>query len=394
MTTFFKPYEGDRPFAFISYAHLQSAEVVDTIRILHNKGWRLWYDEGIPAGSDWPANIARHMQECDCVIFFLSGSSLASPNCYSEMRTAFRLGKDILIVRLENCVPDERWTEILDGRTQIPVLDSPEARAAAILESGFLTPRFHYRRFEHIPREIGGLAASLTFFLITALVLFALVSGRWNPFPEAPGTPSEPEAAAAEPETEEASIPTVVDIGEAERYFAIQFPDRLQESAIRRALGRAEGEILRENLSEIETLYFCGSLSPDSLAQVQFDADGVCRVNGAPVLLGPVSDLSVLAYAVRLRELALICEPLEDLSPLAGHVLLSRLSLSGSTVGELSALQELPSLEILNLEHTPVSDLTPLEELQGLKTVTVSRDMLPIRFNDQASFDVVLVQVN
>ena len=53
MNRFFKPYEGTRPFLFISYAHRQSEEVVSTIRILHEKGWRLWYDEGIPAGSDW-----------------------------------------------------------------------------------------------------------------------------------------------------------------------------------------------------------------------------------------------------------------------------------------------------------------------------------------------------
>ena len=53
MSRFFKPYEGNRPYLFISYAHKQSEEVVSTIRILHEKGWRLWYDEGIPAGSDW-----------------------------------------------------------------------------------------------------------------------------------------------------------------------------------------------------------------------------------------------------------------------------------------------------------------------------------------------------
>ena len=84
MNRFFKPYEGTRPYLFISYAHKQSEEVVSTIRILHEKGWRLWYDEGIPAGSDWPANIARHMQGCAGVIFFESERALESPNCYSD----------------------------------------------------------------------------------------------------------------------------------------------------------------------------------------------------------------------------------------------------------------------------------------------------------------------
>ena len=32
MNSFFKPYEGSRPFFFVSYAHLQSEAVVNTIR--------------------------------------------------------------------------------------------------------------------------------------------------------------------------------------------------------------------------------------------------------------------------------------------------------------------------------------------------------------------------
>ena len=109
MSRFFKPYEGTRPYLFISYAHKQSEEVVSTIRILHEKGWRLWYDEGIPAGSDWPANIAGHMQGCAGVLFFESERALESPNCYSEMSTAHRLKKPCMVVRLEDAQRDENW---------------------------------------------------------------------------------------------------------------------------------------------------------------------------------------------------------------------------------------------------------------------------------------------
>ena len=161
MSIFFRPYEGARPFLFISYAHLQSAAVVDTIRILHDKGYRLWYDEGIPAGSDWPSNIAQHMQACDRVVFFLSERALESPNCFSEIRTAVRLGKPVLIVRLEERIPDERWRELLAGREEIPTLESPEERAEAILRSGFLSRRFHHSWTEWIPWHVAGFAASL-----------------------------------------------------------------------------------------------------------------------------------------------------------------------------------------------------------------------------------------
>ena len=142
MSRYFKPYEGSRPFLFISYAHKNSDQVLATIRPLHEQGIRLWYDEGIPAGSDWPANIAQHMQSCERVIFFLSARSMESANCYSEMRTAARLKKPILVVRLEDAPLDERWTELLKGKQELPLCSSPEERAEAILRSGFVTRRF------------------------------------------------------------------------------------------------------------------------------------------------------------------------------------------------------------------------------------------------------------
>ena len=88
MTEFFKPYEGKSPYLFVSYSHRDSAAVIDTIRPIHEQRYRLWYDEGIPAGSDWPRNIANHMRDCRTVLFFMSRTAIASPNCLSEMTTA------------------------------------------------------------------------------------------------------------------------------------------------------------------------------------------------------------------------------------------------------------------------------------------------------------------
>ena len=110
MNRFFKPYEGKRPFLFISYAHASSEQVVETIRILHEGGVRLWYDEGIPAGSDWPANIAGHMRDCERVVFFRCKRALVSPNCFSEIRTAARQKKPMLVVRLDESEPTGDWT--------------------------------------------------------------------------------------------------------------------------------------------------------------------------------------------------------------------------------------------------------------------------------------------
>ena len=385
MSTFFKPYEGSRPFLFVSYARLQSKEVVDTIRILHEKNWRVWYDEGIPAGSDWPANIARHVHDCERVIFFVSQRALDSRNCYSEMRAAANLGKPILLVWLEDCTLDDRWRELLGNSPEIPRLESAAERADAILRSGFLLRRFHLKWTEKIPWRALGLAASLLFFFVSTAALVLLATGRWDPVPPVSQTPEIASAPEGTP------LPEVVDIGEAEQYFAVRFPDSLQEDAIRYALGIRTGEIYRGQLADLRELYLCGGLPATGFDKVRFEADGTCRVNGAPVFAGPVSDLSVLRYAVRLESLALISQPLDDLTPLNGHVLLRELSLAGSTVADLGGLSQLPSLETLHLEHTAVSDLTPLDGLSGLKTVTVSRDMLPLTWNKNAAFSVVLV---
>ena len=385
MSIFFRPYEGERPFVFISYAHRQSEAVINTIRILHDRGFRLWYDEGIPAGSDWPANIAGHMDHCERVIYFLSDRAMESPNCFSEIRTAVRRGKPILIVRLEDAPVREEWKDLLAGREEIPLLDTPEARAAAIMQSGFLPRRLRRSWRERIPWRGLGLAVSMAFFLAAAAALGALTTGRWAPVPEQPAPETPAPTAAPTP------VPTV-ELGEAERYFAVSFPDRQQERAIRRVLGIPADAIFRWQIAEIPELYFCGNMTVDAKAAVSFGADGTCRVNGAPVIQGQVSDLRLIGSMVKLERLALICQPLDDLSGLRGHLLLRELSLAGSRVGDLTALTELPSLETLRLEHTDVRDLTPLEGLPALKRVTVSRDMLPLLWSDGAPFAVELAR--
>jgi hypothetical protein len=242
---------------------------------------------------------------------------------------------------------------------------------------------------EAVPWRALGLAASLVLFLLSAGILAALAAGFF-----APKEPERPAVAYQEPEPEPEPEPVqarVVELGEAERYFAVNFPDRQQERAIRRALNIPEDEIYRWQLAEISNLYFCGNMVTDSLKNVSFDKEGTCRVNGAPVITGQVSDLSLLENAVRLEHLALICQPLEKLSPLSGHLLLRELSLAGSRVSSLRELQELPSLETLHLEHTDIRDLTPLKALPALRIVTVSRDMLPLHWDDSAAFTVRLI---
>ena len=69
---YFTPYEGSKPYIFVSYAHADSKDVMRVITDMHDKGYRLWYDEGIEVGSEWPECIAEHLQGAHLMLAFIS----------------------------------------------------------------------------------------------------------------------------------------------------------------------------------------------------------------------------------------------------------------------------------------------------------------------------------
>lgn len=70
MKTLLRPYEGTLPYLFVSYAHKNDAAVLEIISILQSRGFRVWYDEGIEAGSEWPESIASHLERAQLVLRF------------------------------------------------------------------------------------------------------------------------------------------------------------------------------------------------------------------------------------------------------------------------------------------------------------------------------------
>lgn len=386
MSTFFRPYEGRRPYCFISYSHRDSETVLNVLSVLNDRKLRLWYDEGIPAGSDWPKSIEQHMRECAAVLFFLSGTALSSPNCYSEIKTAADLKKPLLVIRLDGSEPDGRWSSLLNKAELLtPGSGAPADNvAASILEWKALSHAFYRKRSDSFRHEWIGLVFSLLLLAAAAVFVLALASGRFDPPPpyEPPAYTEAPSPTVAPTETPsptptETLIPTpTVDPG----HFPVSFPDTQQEGAVRRILKRSKGDILRPDLANVTELYFCGHMTLDSADGITFDPDGTVRVKGAPVIEGKVSDLSLIRIMMYLERLVLIDQPLGGVPSLSGLVLLRELHLSGSNVTTVSYLSDLPSLKTLHLEHTGVKDLSPLLNIPSLETVTVSADMLPIGF--------------
>lgn len=96
-----KPYEGQEPYIFISYAHKDCPQVFAIIEQLTADGYRVWYDEGIHPGSEWPETIADRLNHCAVCLAFISPNSLASPNCRREINFAIQKEKCFISVVLE-----------------------------------------------------------------------------------------------------------------------------------------------------------------------------------------------------------------------------------------------------------------------------------------------------
>lgn len=94
----FESYEGDKNYIFISYAHKDSDIVYPIIEELNARGYRVWYDDGISPGSEWPEYIARHIDKCDTVLFFASPNSVASENCRREVNFTISRNKKFLSI--------------------------------------------------------------------------------------------------------------------------------------------------------------------------------------------------------------------------------------------------------------------------------------------------------
>ena len=75
------PYEGKEPYLYLCFAEQDREAVFPLLEHLYSRG-------------------------CRMVLFFQSSTALASPNCLSEIRTAVKQGKTVLLLKLEE-IPEE-----------------------------------------------------------------------------------------------------------------------------------------------------------------------------------------------------------------------------------------------------------------------------------------------
>ena len=404
----FRPFEGNEPYIFVSYSHAESEIVLKTICALYDAGYRVWYDEGIPAGDDWPLNIETHLRASDTVLFFASENSLSSSNCLSEIRTAFRMGKKILCVESQSlaellCGPAEEtaditlsdlalWRECL-ASAQLLIL-SPNTELSETLLRAFSGAEYLQGEYQSVARQRSGrnlvpiivLGLSILLFAGVTGGTWALLTGRLPQFWSPPAETSE-----AENEPEPTPVPTL-----DPSVFAgliknnISFPDELQERAVRLATGISEGEISREKLADITSLSLCGTLTAAETSDISYDSGWT--VNGVPTVRGNVSDLSLIKTMYALEELSIVNEDLCSIEEFSQLPVLQMLSAAGNPIRSLEGVEGFPVLSSLDISHTEIRNLTPLSALPSLRKVYVSSDMLPLILDHDASYEVILVR--
>ena len=97
----FKAYNGEESYIFVSYAHANKAMVFPLIKQLRDKGYRIWYDEGIDPGTEWADNIETHLDGAAVMLLFITSQSIASENVKDEIHYAIDEKIPIIPVFLE-----------------------------------------------------------------------------------------------------------------------------------------------------------------------------------------------------------------------------------------------------------------------------------------------------
>ncbi|MBQ6541272.1 MAG: toll/interleukin-1 receptor domain-containing protein [Lachnospiraceae bacterium] len=134
-----KPYEGFEPYIFISYSHRDSERVFPILKHLASKGYRLWYDEGIDPGSEWPEAIASHLAKCYICIAFISRNSLNSQNCRREINFALNPEKKLNFLSV-----------MLEEAEMTPGMELQLSTYQSILKYKYPSEEYFYEKLDHV----------------------------------------------------------------------------------------------------------------------------------------------------------------------------------------------------------------------------------------------------
>jgi hypothetical protein len=94
-------YRGNKPYIFASYSHRNMKEVFGVLKKLAAARFRLWYDEGIEPGNEWPEEVGKALTGCQLFVVFMSPAAMESRNVRNEINFASSENKSIMVVNLQ-----------------------------------------------------------------------------------------------------------------------------------------------------------------------------------------------------------------------------------------------------------------------------------------------------
>lgn len=96
----FKPYEGREKYGFVSYKSEEYLSVGKYAKALNDRGIRLWYDYGIPAGK-WEDTISEKIVGASFIVLFVSAKIFQSKVIKEEIQTAQKWDIPVIPVFME-----------------------------------------------------------------------------------------------------------------------------------------------------------------------------------------------------------------------------------------------------------------------------------------------------
>ena len=94
-------YEGNLPYAFVSYAHADGEAVAGLFQDMARSGLRMWYDDGIEGNVEWDERLSQKIRNSACVLALVSENYLKSDNCLDELKYAREQKRNVLMIYLE-----------------------------------------------------------------------------------------------------------------------------------------------------------------------------------------------------------------------------------------------------------------------------------------------------